>query len=110
MEAYMTDEGLRDRTLSHRLDSTRQSLLERQDCFWSGLDAEDRAVRAEVVAVDVVEGPPVDTILDEAERHGCDLIVLGTHEEGITRHFLGEAARRVLRRSPIPTLVVPYHA
>jgi nucleotide-binding universal stress UspA family protein len=109
IEAYMTDNDLRDRTLSHRLESTRQSLTERQDRFWSGLDPAAQKVRAQVVAVDVVEGAAVDTILGEARRHGCDLIVLGTHEEGFTHHFLGETARRVLRQSPIPTLVIPFH-
>ncbi len=38
---------------------------------------------------------------------GCDLIVLGAHDHGFSHTFLGTVAKRVLRRSKIPTLIVP---
>lgn len=106
--AFMQDEKTRDAALSQRLAMTRQSLGERQERFWSGLDPETREVRDQVVAVEVIEGFPAEVILHEAERHGCDLIVLGAHEHALSHTFLGNVAKRVLRRARVPTLVVPY--
>jgi nucleotide-binding universal stress UspA family protein len=108
LEAFVTDDSLRELTVSRRLEATRQSLSERQDRFWSSLDADTRKVRAQVVSIEVIEGFPAEVILHESERRACDLIVLGTHEQGLSHSFLGEIAKRVLRRSRIPTLIVPY--
>ena len=41
------------------------------------------------------------------ENLGCDLIVIGSHEHGVSHTFLGSIAKRVLRRTRIPALVVP---
>ncbi len=51
-------------------------------------------------------------ILDYAEEHNCDLIVMGTHaRKGFARLFLGSEAVEVVRRSTVPVLVVgPDHA
>lgn len=57
----------------------------------------------------VVEGDPVDGILNEAGR--ADLLVLGTHgRRGFERLMLGSVAERVLRKSPCPVLTVPRRA
>jgi nucleotide-binding universal stress UspA family protein len=106
--AFMQNEQTRDALLSSRLEMTRERLAERQDRFWSRLDAEAQTIRDRVVAVDVVEGFPAEVILWEAERHGCDLIVLGSHEQALSHTFLGNVAKRVLRRARVPTLIVPY--
>jgi nucleotide-binding universal stress UspA family protein len=40
-----------------------------------------------------------------------DLIVMGTHDRGgLARWFLGSVAEAVVRRAPVPVLVVPVHA
>jgi len=50
-------------------------------------------------------GDPVQVILDEAERRGADLIVMGTHgRSGLSRLFMGSVAERVVRASPCPVL------
>jgi nucleotide-binding universal stress UspA family protein len=55
----------------------------------------------------VVRGNPVEEILKHAEGKGCDLIVMGTHGHGtLADAMMGSTARRVLRRSPKPVLVV----
>lgn len=51
-------------------------------------------------------------ILDYAEAHDCDVIVMGTHaRKGLAHLFLGSEAVEVVRRASMPVLVVgPSHA
>jgi nucleotide-binding universal stress UspA family protein len=102
--AFVQGETARDAALSQRLELTRRSLAERQDRFWSGLEPEARKIRDQVVATEVIEGFPAEAILREAAWHGCDLIVLGAHEQALSHAFLGNIAKRVLRRATVPTL------
>ena len=55
----------------------------------------------------VLRGNPVEEIIKSAEECNCDLIVMGTHGHGTLEDvMLGSTARRVIRRSKIPVLVV----
>lgn len=55
----------------------------------------------------VLRGNPVDQIIAQSEELNCDLIVMGSHGHGtLTEAMLGSTARRVLRRSRKPVLVV----
>lgn len=55
----------------------------------------------------VEKGNPVEKILKQAEDKNCDLIVMGTHGQGtLADVMIGSTARRVLRRSKKPVLVV----
>ena len=55
----------------------------------------------------VVRGNPVEEILKYSEDINCDLIVMGTHGHGtLADAMIGSTARRVLRRSAKPVLVV----
>lgn len=57
------------------------------------------------VVTSVVEGSPVNKILDAAAEH--DLIVMGTLGRGaISKLFMGSVAERVTRFAPCPVLVV----
>lgn len=48
-----------------------------------------------------------DAILDRAAREQCNLIVMGTHgRKGFSRVVLGSDCERVLRRSPVPVMLV----
>ena len=45
--------------------------------------------------------------MHEARRQRADLIVLGTHgRRGLRRAVLGSDAEQVVRRSPVPVLLV----
>ena len=56
----------------------------------------------------VESGSPASEIVRYAERHGVDLIVVGTHgRTGVTRALLGSVAERVVRTAPCPVLAVP---
>lgn len=55
----------------------------------------------------VVRGNPVEEIIKNAEERNCELIVMGTHGLGtLADAMLGSTARRVIRRSKTPVLVV----
>ena len=52
-------------------------------------------------------GNAVQKILEVASERRCDLIVMGTHGQGtFADAMLGSTAQRVLRRSPIPVMVI----
>ena len=60
-----------------------------------------------IVDVVVKTGEPVNQIMEQAEQTGCDLIVMGTHGQGMfAEALMGSTARRVVHRSRTPVLVV----
>jgi nucleotide-binding universal stress UspA family protein len=59
------------------------------------------------VTTAVVAGLVGDAILERAREHSDDLIVMTTHGRGpVSRFFLGSVADELIRRSPVPVLVV----
>lgn len=53
-------------------------------------------------------GEAAEEIVKRAAQERADLVVLGTHGlSGYRKVFVGSVAERVLRRSPVPVLVVP---
>lgn len=65
----------------------------------------------DTITVRVEEGEPADVINDVAERERCDLIITGiARDETLGRYFLGTTVDRLVRRSPIPVLVVKNRA
>lgn len=55
-----------------------------------------------------IQGPTVEKILEERDRLGADLVVLGSHGHGALFDLLvGSVAEGVLRRAGCPVLVVP---
>jgi len=64
-------------------------------------------VEAETVLRDNLALPVHELVVTEAGAWPADLIVLGTHgRRGIGRVMLGSSAENVLRRSPVPVLLV----
>jgi universal stress protein A len=65
---------------------------------------------SDVPVVTAVESgiPVAERIVDYAERHAIDLIVMGTHgRTGFSRVLTGSVAERVVRTAPCPVLTVP---
>ena len=64
-------------------------------------------VRAET---EVLEGRPVEVLLQVAKDRDATLLVVGSHGEGaMSAAFLGSTALKLLHHSTIPVLVVPRH-
>ncbi|HDG98929.1 MAG: hypothetical protein DRG71_10040 [Deltaproteobacteria bacterium] len=52
-------------------------------------------------------GRPVERILHHIEQGDADMVVIGSRGHGILKEtLLGSTSHRVLRRSPVPVLIV----
>jgi nucleotide-binding universal stress UspA family protein len=71
-------------------------------------DAVSRCAKANITPVtELVHGSPVPAIVAHMKKHGCDLVVMGTHARtGVDRLFLGSTTEGVLRSSTVPVLTV----
>jgi nucleotide-binding universal stress UspA family protein len=79
-------------------EATRQ-----MDEFLARLSPEQRAR----VKARLVDGDPVDTILELAKSERFDLIVMGTHgRRGLSHLLIGSVAEKVVRQSSCPVLTV----
>ena len=107
LQTYIQDPTARDKMIEHRVERARKAMEDRQEKFWSAQNEEDRKVRDQIKSVTVCEAYPAEAILQAAKTHNCDLIVMGSHERGMSHTFLGSVAKSVLRRSHVPTLIVP---
>ena len=75
--------------------------------FCDEISSEVDACTFQVEKIIVKEGIPADEILFQAELNGADAIVMGTRGFGAFKEALmGGTARRVVRRSAIPVMVI----
>lgn len=68
----------------------------------------DRGDRQGIPVVDeVVQGDPVSTIVDYADRHSANLIIMSSHgRRGLPRYLLGSVTERVARTTDVPVMIV----
>lgn len=79
-------------------------------------EAGEAALAATLVGIEVgnvplkkkiVQGYPSTMILEEVEKEGIDLVVMGSHGYGpITGSVLGSVSQRVLQRAACPVMIV----
>jgi nucleotide-binding universal stress UspA family protein len=56
----------------------------------------------------LIQGPTAQTLLDESESLGADLIVVGAHERGwLYQALMGRTSDALLQGSTIPVMIVP---
>lgn len=56
----------------------------------------------------LIQGPPVEKILEEAKRLGVGMIVMGSHgRSALARFMLGSVSEGVVRHAACPVLIVP---
>jgi len=78
----------------------------------AALEAEMAALAAKIdlpqnrVSSAVLFGPVHDTILDQAESWGADLIVISSHRPGMDRFLIGSVASAIVRRAKCSVLVL----
>lgn len=59
----------------------------------------------------VIRGEPEKVIIDHADEHDIDVIVMGTHSRtGLSHFFLGSVTESVVRHAKCPVLTVPASA
>ncbi len=63
----------------------------------------------EPVESDVGSGEPAPTLIELAERHGCEAIIMGARGMGALRAVLmGSVSQAVLHASPLPVTIVKH--
>ena len=68
-----------------------------------------RSIGLDCVAL-LIQGPTVETILNEAGKLSVDVIAIGSHGKGAMKRFLvGSTSEGVLHKSVVPVLVIPTH-
>jgi nucleotide-binding universal stress UspA family protein len=73
----------------------------------TGDASEIAAERDHPIDTEITVGKPAHEIVTRAVDGGFDAIVLGSHgRDGVQRLLLGSVAEKVVRRSPIPVVVV----
>ena len=107
LQIYVMDATKRREILEQRIKRAEDALKARQDDFWAGQDEATQALRQHVKSMMVRESYPAEEILKTVKRENCDLIIMGGHEKGLSHTFLGGVAKSVLRRSRVPTMIVP---
>ncbi|MEP3244624.1 MAG: universal stress protein [Sneathiella sp.] len=107
IQSYIMNSEQRRNLLDDRKVNAKAHLDKCYDDFFAELPGEDQSIRDQIKSIDVIESYPAEQILKSSVKLGCDLIIMGAHEKGMTHTFLGSVAKSVLRRSRVPTLIVP---
>jgi len=97
----------RRKVLADRAANAIERLKKRLTIFCEKEIEGEKEINAKIASIEVYEGYPAEEILNKAEELKCDAIVMGAHKKGFTHTFLGSVAKSVLRRSRIPTFIVP---
>ncbi len=104
--AYLDKEDRR-RLSEQRVEHTIERIKNRLKTFCQKVLKEHKTSLDKITAIEVCEGYPEEQILKKAEQFNCDTIIMGAHEKGVSHTFLGSVAKRVLRRSRKPVIIVP---
>ncbi|AHD10453.1 universal stress protein [Phaeobacter gallaeciensis] len=82
VSAYLDEDAVRE-----GLDKARQQLTKKTADYGD-------------VTAEIVKGRSYRAIVEYAEQHGMDCIVVGSHKPGLSDFFLGSTAARVVRHAP----------
>src|SRR5690606_5444744 len=107
LQTYLDDETLEELRRSG-LDTVMASIEQRVlEGFRDELGETQQDLQL-VRAVRVVQGDPPVVILDEAQKLGVDLLVVGSHSHGADLAVpLGRTAARAVQLSEVPVYLVP---
>lgn len=107
LKVNIRDRQTLETLMRQRLDQAKQQLDDKLDEFWKRHPQEQQALAAQVAAVEIAEGYPAAVITRVAKERGCDLIVMANNKRGFTASYAGRVTKGVLKRSPVPVVVVP---
>jgi len=105
--SYLT-EGQEKKISEEKIAYVKDRIKERLKIFCEKELKNDPDSVNRVESIELCEGFPAEEILSKAEELNCDAIIMGTHSKGIIANtFLGSTAKRVLRRTRKPVLIIP---
>lgn len=95
----------------YQMEVTNQSDLEHDArCYLRSVRERLHDAGSTFVSSMVLPGAPAAEILRAAETHNGSLLVMSTHgRSGLPHVIMGSVATEVMRRTPLPLLVVPPH-
>lgn len=70
------------------------------------LEGEDELLELEVAA-EVLDSDPVSALIEAAQRHRAEAIVVGRERHSRLRTAIGTVTVELLKSSPVPVVVVP---
>ncbi|MCG4453232.1 MULTISPECIES: universal stress protein [unclassified Pseudomonas] len=107
LQTYLDEERLkelRSKGLSTVMASIEQRVLEG---FRDELGESQHELEV-IRSVQVVQGDPPLVILEEAQKRGVDMLVVGSHSHGACSDIpLGRTAARLVQLSEVPVYLVP---
>ncbi len=107
IRSFMGEEKWMEMVAGQQTEGNAQARVRIQE-FCDGVQKDMPACPLAVDEIVIKRGIPVEEILEEAESRGSELIIMGTHGYGLFKNaMIGSNARRVVRRSRIPVLVIP---
>jgi nucleotide-binding universal stress UspA family protein len=66
-----------------------------------------RGVKGERVFTKLLEGSPAERLVEYAESHGIDLIMMGAHaRQGLNRLIIGSVTDKIIREAKVPVVIV----
>ena len=106
--SYIGEEKFRQLVSEHKDETTVAIQKELADLKEKIVNEDTGGSVDKVRNIHVYEGDPELEILHMADELGVDMIIMGTHSKKISQYtFTGSIARKVLRASRIPILLVP---
>ena len=97
-ENYATQDGYEELAAAYR--SVAKGVVEDACSF-----LEDVGLQ---VSGEAIEGPPAQVVLEEADRVGADLILVGhRNPKDVAEMLLGSVSQQILNQTRIPVLVIP---
>lgn len=67
---------------------------------------EELGLPAGTVDCQVRMGTVYHEVIEEAERAGCDLVLMTSHKPGLSTYFIGSNAAHIVRHSPCSVMVL----
>ena len=84
---------------------TKEQLMSQRKAVREQLESLATRAKAKTVDIDLRGGRPSENVLACAKECGADLIIMASHQPGMSDYFIGSTASRVVRHSPISVLV-----
>ena len=96
-----------DKLQSEKLDYLTQKIKDRLEDFCREMDSQIDSCRLLIEDIRITKGNPTEVILNTAKDIHADMIVMGSYGHNILQDaFIGGTARRVVKKSETPVLVV----
>jgi nucleotide-binding universal stress UspA family protein len=106
VEDFLGEERLKDLRKRNE-DQVIESIRGRIENFCDDMEHKLPECSFIIDHVIVEIGHPVDRIIRQAEKNNCNMIIMGSHGQGVLKGaMMGSTSQRVLRRSEIPVLVI----